>query len=66
MYETCDLLVINKIDVLPYFDFDTKKVVEFAKMRNPNIDIIFVSAKTKEGIVEVANWILDNVNKWNK
>lgn len=66
MYETCDLLVINKIDVLPYFDFDTKKVVEFAKMRNPNIDIIFVSAKTKEGIVEVANWILDNVNEWNK
>ena len=66
MYETCDLLVINKIDVLPYFDFDTKKVVEFAKMRNPNIDIIFVSAKTKEGIAEVANWILDNVNQWNK
>lgn len=66
MYETCDLLVINKIDVLPYFDFDTKKVVEFAKMRNPNIDIIFVSAKTNEGIAEVANWILDNVNKWNK
>ncbi len=65
MYETCDLLVVNKIDVLPYFDFDTKKVEEYAKMRNPNIDIIYTSAKTKEGIKEVSEWILKNVNEWN-
>ena len=64
MYETCDLLVVNKIDVLPYFDFDTKKVEEYAKMRNPNIDIIYTSAKTKEGIKEVSKWILKNVNEW--
>ena len=50
MYETCDLLVINKIDVLDYFDFDKEKVVQYAKMRNPDIDIIFISAKTGEGI----------------
>ena len=64
MYETCDLLVINKIDVLPYFDFDKEKVVEYAKMRNPKIDIIFVSAKTGEGIAEVAEWILKNTKEW--
>ena len=64
MYETCDLLVINKIDVLPYFDFDKEKVVEYAKMRNPKIDIIFVSAKTGEGIAEVADWILKNTKEW--
>ena len=58
MYETCDLLVINKVDMLPYFDFDKEKVVECARMRNPQIDIIFVSAKTGEGIPEVAEWIM--------
>lgn len=66
MYETCHLLVINKIDVLPYFDFDTKKVEEYARMRNPNIDILYTSAKTNEGVEEVAKWILNNVRKWNE
>ena len=64
MYETCDLLVINKIDVMEYFDFDKEKVVEYAKMRNPKIDIIFVSAKTGEGIPELAEWILKNTKEW--
>ena len=66
MYETCHLLVINKIDVEPYFDFDREKVVEYAKMRNPDIDIIFISAKTGEGIEQVAQWILKEVNRWNQ
>lgn len=66
MYETCDLLVVNKIDVLPYFDFDKEKVVEYAKMRNPEIDIIFISAKTGEGVAEVADWIVKNVKEWCK
>lgn len=64
MYETCDLLVVNKIDVLPYFDFDKEKVVEYAKMRNPKIDIIFISAKTGEGVPELADWILRNTKEW--
>lgn len=66
MYEVCDLLVVNKIDVLDYFDFDKEKVVEYAKMRNPNIDIIFISAKTGEGIAELAEWITVNVKEWIK
>lgn len=65
MYETCQLLVINKIDVLPYFDFDCDKVVEYAKMRNPDIKVIFVSARTGEGVDAVADWILDSVKEWN-
>ncbi len=64
MYETCDLLVVNKIDVLPYFDFDTDKLVEYAKRRNPEIDILFVSAKTGEGIPALADWIIKEVNAW--
>ncbi len=64
MYQICDLLVINKIDVMDYFDFDREKVVEYARKRNPEIDILFLSAKTGEGIPELADWILKNVKEW--
>lgn len=64
MYETCRLLVISKTDVLPYFDFDSERVVEYARSRNPDIDVIFVSARTGEGIPELADWIIKNVKEW--
>lgn len=64
MYEVCDLLVVNKIDVLPYFDFDKAKVIEYAKMRNPNIDVIFISARTGEGVDQLADWILRQMRDW--
>ena len=66
MYETCDLLVINKIDVMEYFDFDREKAIANARMRNPEIDILFVSAKTGEGIEQLADWILTQVKIWNQ
>ena len=66
MYETCDLLVINKTDVIDYFDFDKEKVEEYARMRNPKIEILYISAKTGEGIPALADWIIRNVNDWNK
>ena len=65
MYETCQLLVINKIDVLDYFDFSREKVIEYAKRRNPDIEILFVSARTGEGISQLADWILRRVAEWN-
>ena len=49
---------------MEYFDFDPEKVVQYAKMRTPEIDIIFISAKTGEGISEVAEWITRNVKQW--
>lgn len=64
MYEKCDLLVVNKMDVLPYFDFDREKVAEYAKRRNPNIDILYISAKTGEGIEALADWIVSQVKDW--
>lgn len=66
MYETSDLLVVNKIDAIEYFDFDKEKVIEYARMRNPNIEIIFISAKTGEGVDQLAEWILKNVSEWVK
>lgn len=64
MYEKCDLLVVNKTDVLPYFDFDRKKVEEYAKRRNPDIDILYISAKTGEGIGALADWIVGQARAW--
>lgn len=66
MYETCDLLVVNKIDVMEYFDFSREQVVSYAKRRNPKIDIFFISAKTGEGVEELADWILDSVRAWRE
>ena len=64
MYEKCDLLVINKTDVLPYFDFDKEKAEAYAKRRNPDIDIFYISAKTGEGIEELADWVLTQAKAW--
>ncbi len=49
MYEKCDLLVVNKTDVMPYFDFDRQRMEQYARQRNPKIDILYISAKNGEG-----------------
>lgn len=66
MYEKCDLLVVNKMDVLPYFDFDKEKVAEYARRRNPDIEILYISAKTGEGIEALADWIVEQAREWMK
>ena len=65
IFEVCDVLLINKIDVLPYFDFDMEKVVEYAHMRNPKLEIFPISAKTGEGIEAWTKWLHTQVNEWN-
>jgi hydrogenase nickel incorporation protein HypB len=50
---------------MDYFDFDKDKVVEAAKMWNPDIDVLFISARTGEGIPQLAEWILNQVSQWN-
>ncbi len=64
MFTICDLVIINKTDVLPYFDFDMNKCREYVLMRNPKATILPISAKTGEGIDAVAQWLLDEVRKW--
>ena len=66
MFEVCHALIINKIDVLPYFDFDMEKVVEYAHMRNPDLAIFLVSAKTGEGFEAWENWLQKQTAAWNK
>ena len=65
IFQVCDALIINKIDVLPYFDFDMEKVVQYAKMRNPNLKIFPISAKTGEGVDAWCDWLRENAAQWN-
>ena len=66
MFEVANVLIINKIDVLPYFDFDLEKVTEFAHMRNPNLEIFPISAKTGEGVDAWVEWLRKQVNDWKR
>lgn len=64
MFSICDVVLINKIDVMPYFDFDMEKCREYIHMRNPNARIIPICAKTGEGIGAWADWLRDEVRAW--
>ena len=64
MFSICDLVLINKIDVAPYFDFDLDKCSQYIKMRNPNAEIIPICAKSGEGVDKFADWIIKNIAKW--
>ncbi len=64
MFSVCDLVVINKIDVMPYFDFDMDKCREYVHMRNPKAVVIPICAKTGEGVDALADWILNEVENW--
>ena len=64
MFQVCDVVLINKTDVLPYFDFDMDKCREYIAMRNPNAKVIPICAKTGEGIAEWTDWLREQVKAW--
>ena len=64
MFSICDLVIINKMDVLPYFDFDLEKCREYIRMRNPKATVIPISAKTGDGIPELAEWLMKDIQAW--
>lgn len=66
MFSICDVVLINKIDVLPYFDFDLEKCKEYIQMRNPKAKIIPICARTGEGIEEWTDWLAEEVRKWRE
>lgn len=66
IFTVCDVLLINKTDVLPYFDFDLEKVREYAHMRNPRLQIFPISAKTGEGMSAWTDWLRTQVREWTK
>ncbi len=66
IFETCDVVLVNKIDVAPYFTFDLDKFKKNVAMRNPNAKIIPISALTGEGMDEWYEWLKDQVDSWKK
>lgn len=64
MFSVCDVVLINKIDVLPYFDFDMEACKRNILMRNPDARIIPICARTGEGISLWADWLRDEVKQW--
>ena len=67
MFSVCDVVLINKCDTLPIFsDFSKEGVVKNIHKLNPNARVIFVSAKTGEGIDEWIDWLRDQVALWNE
>lgn len=65
MFSLVDVLLINKIDTLAYFDFDLQAFIDRVKKLNKNVKIITMSAKTGEGIKEWVDWLKDEIKNWN-
>ena len=66
MFQICDAVLINKIDVLPYFDFDMERVKEYIHQRNPQAKVFPISAKTGEGMDAWTEWLAAQVTEWKK
>ncbi len=64
MFSVCDVVLINKIDTLPYFDFDMEKCREYIAMRNPSAVVIPVCARTGEGFEKWINWLSGQTDTW--
>ena len=66
MFSICDLVLVNKIDVMPYFDFDLDLCGKYVHMRNPKAQVIPICAKTGEGIERFTTWLEDQVKDWKE
>ena len=66
MFSVCDTVVVNKTDVLPYFDFDLDRCRANVRLRNPKARVIPICAKTGEGVKDFADWLLQEVSDWKK
>jgi hydrogenase nickel incorporation protein HypB len=64
IFTVCDALIINKIDVLPYFDFDMRQVLAYAHARNPKLEVFPLSAKTGEGLDAWTAWLKARTQAW--
>ena len=64
MFTVCDLVLINKTDVMPYFDFDLDRCKSYIHQRNPKAQVIPICAKTGEGVDAFVQWLLAEVDAW--
>ena len=66
MFQVCDVVLVNKIDVLPYFDFNMEKCIEYVRMRNPKAQVIPICARTGEGMEQWITWLKEETAVWKK
>lgn len=66
MFSICDVVLINKVDVMPYFNFNMEKCIANIKLRNPNAKIIPISAIKGEGLEDWTAWLYNQVTTWNE
>ena len=66
MFQVCDVVLVNKIDVLPYFDFDLKRLEDNVRLRNPRAQVIPICAKSGEGMDAWYRWLEQGVEDWRK
>ena len=66
LFEVSDLVLISKVDTLPYFDFDRDKLERNVLLRNPDAQIIYLSAKTGEGMDQWLSWLREHVSDWKR
>lgn len=64
IFQKCDLVLINKIDTLDYFNFNFDACTDMIKFRNPNSTIIKISALKGENIEQVKTYLIDKISKW--
>lgn len=66
MFSVCDVVLINKTDVMPYFDFSLERCKKYIHERNPKAQVIPICAKTGEGVDAFVQWLKDEVNNWKQ
>mgnify|MGYP000187924822 CR=1 FL=1 len=60
MFYAADLMIINKIDLLPYVDFDIERCIQYARQVNPDIQVIQLSSTTGDNFIEWLQWLKNN------
>lgn len=66
MFSVCDVVLINKTDVMPYFDFSLERCKKYIHERNPKAQVIPICAKTGDGVDAFVQWLKDEVNNWKQ
>ena len=64
MFSVCDVVLVNKMDVMPYFDFDLDQCRAYVQMRNPNAVVIPICARTGEGMGPWIEWLRSQILAW--
>lgn len=64
MFSICDALIVNKTDVLPYFDFNVDLLEERVRQLNPNMEIFFISALKGDGVEKFTDWLDQSIKEW--